>query len=263
MQIPDPAPPWWRALAERAAQPPLAPRLALRLGRFVVGSVEAGLAARLVDAGLLGAQGEAGDEAGGEAALARIARWLEGQGLTPRWRDEAIAVAGDDGVERARVDRSAMRALGITSRAVHLVGYTAAGSIWVQQRASDKATDPGKWDTLVGGLVAAGESDAQALERETWEEAGLRLADLGELRCADRITIRRPVREGYMVEQTLVYEAVVPDGVTPENRDGEVECFDCLSAATLSRRLAAGEFTLEASLMMAASLYRRGLLESG
>jgi len=28
-------------------------------------------------------------------------------------------------------------------------------AIWVQQRALDKANDPGLWDTLMGGMVSA------------------------------------------------------------------------------------------------------------
>ena len=66
-----------------------------------------------------------------------------------------------------------MRPLGITTHAVHLVGWTPDGAVWVQQRAHDKATDPGLWDTTMGGLVTAGESIAATLMRETEEEAGL------------------------------------------------------------------------------------------
>ena len=96
----------------------------------------------------------------------------------------------------------------------------------MQQRAFDKATDPGRWDTLMGGQIAAGESIAATLARETMEEAGLALADLRDLERCPPITIRRPVAEGYMVERIDVFRAVVPDGVVPANRDGEVERFE-------------------------------------
>ena len=76
----------------------------------------------------------------------------------------------------------------------------------------------------------------------------------------DRITIRRPVSEGYMVEHIDVFEAVLPDGIEPVTQDGEVERFECLPPAALVERLTEGDFTLEAALMLAASLRRRGLV---
>ena len=106
---------------------------------------------------------------------------------------------------------------------MHLIGQRADGRVWVQQRALDKATDPGLWDTLMGGLVSARESLTTTLERETWEEAGLRIDQLHAVRPFTRISVRRPVTDGYMVEHIEVFEAVVPDTLTPQNQDGEVE----------------------------------------
>lgn len=251
-----PRPAWHAALAERAALPPLRPRRPLRLGAAVVGSIEDDLAARLHTEGLLGADASIAGDA--DAALARIARWLHDERLTPRWRDELLAVTDEQGTLHARIERCAVRPLGIATRAVHLLAWAPDGAAWVQQRAHDKATDPGAWDTLVGGLVAAGESDAEALERETWEEAGLRLAALAGLRRSEGFTMRRPVAEGYLIERVEVYEAVVPEGLMPANQDGEVASFACLARDELLQRLAAGAFTLEAGLMLAACLERRG-----
>ena len=59
----------------------------------------------------------------------------------------------------------------------------------------------------MGGQVAAGESIAATLARETMEEAGLALADLRDLERCPPITIRRPVAEGYMVERIEVFRA--------------------------------------------------------
>lgn len=250
-------PAWWRALAERAAQPPLRPRLPLRLGAAAVGSIEPALAWRLEAEGLLGADAALAADAPANAALERIAHWLHAQGLTRRWRGELLPVADTSGRVLAAIERSAGRPLGIATRAVHLVAWTPRGEAWVQQRAHDKAPDPGRWDTLMGGLVAAGESDAEALERETWEEAGLRIEGLRALRRAGHVGIRRPVAEGYMVEHIEVYEAVVPEGVEPVNQDGEVARFERLAPDELLRRLAADAFTLEAGLMLAAGLERR------
>ena len=148
--------------------------------------------------------------------------------------------------------------MNITTRAVHLVGFAPDGSVWVQQRAFDKAVDPGRWDTLMGGQVSAGESIAETLERETQEEAGLAIADLIDVRHTDRITVRRPVAKGYVIEHIEVFEATVPAALVPTNQDGEVERFECLPVAALLERLVAGALTLEATLILDRSLARRG-----
>jgi 8-oxo-dGTP pyrophosphatase MutT (NUDIX family) len=252
----DPA--WLRRLRERADQPPDAPRrrLRARAGGPAIGSVEDTLALRLAAEGLpLVADTQSLALTGPvDAALAALARWLHERGLASRWRDEQLAVTDAGGAVLGRIERAAVRPLGITTHAVHLVGRSPAGGWWVQQRALDKATDPGLWDTLMGGLVSAGESIAQTLERETWEEAGLRLAELRDVVPLGRITVRRPVREGYMVEHIEMYSALVPEGLRPDNQDGEVQAFACLDRTALVERLQADTFTLEAALILDAAL---------
>ncbi len=253
-----PDPPWVERLRARAAAPPLRPRQPLyaRRAGAAIGSVEPALAQRLAGAGLPIAADRDGWCVGGalDPGLAAIARWLDGAGFGGRWRDERLAVTDAAGQALGSIERAAARPLGITTHAVHLVGRDPAGSVWVQQRALDKATDPGLWDTLMGGLISAGESIAQTLERETWEEAGLRIGQLRQIAPLGRITIRRPVREGYMVEHIHMFDALVPDGVHPANQDGEVQRFECLDRPQLLARLRADAFTLEAALILAEAL---------
>ncbi|MES2100742.1 MAG: NUDIX domain-containing protein [Pseudomonadota bacterium] len=250
----------WQALKARADAPPARPRDALWLAAAQIGSIEPALAIAMQAATLPIVADAAGwriaAEPDADAALARIARWLQREGLGSTWRDELLVVTDTAGTARARIERAAVRPLGIATRAVHLVGLAPGGGVWVQQRAFDKATDPGLWDTLMGGLQAAGESDAQTLERETWEEAGLRVADLCDLRSVGRVVVRRPVTDGYMVEYIEVVVAIVPDGLTPTNQDGEVARFECLARPALRARIERGEFTLEAALILAEVLVR-------
>ena len=102
-----------------------------------------------------------------------------------------------------------------------------------------------------GRPVAAGESTLPALAREAWEEAGLRIDDLQGLAPLGRLTVRRPVAEGYLIEHIDVLDAAEPAGLTPANQDGEVECFECLDTEALVERLHAGAFTREAGLILA------------
>ena len=249
-----------RAKADAAAVSPRDP-LWLDVSGAHIGSVEPALGQRLLDAGLPLRRSAEGWRVEGEAltALAQIARWMNANALGGRWRDELLAVTDPHGQVVSRIERAAVRPLGITTFAVHLVVHAEEGGTWVQQRALDKATDPGLWDTAMGGLVAGGETVELALERETWEEAGLRLADLHDLNPRGRITIRRPVdAHGYMVEHIDVFEATVPAGVVPVNQDGEVECFECWPEAVLRERLVACAFTLEAGLILSGCLTRPG-----
>lgn len=254
-------PDWLRRLHARADLPPATPRATLTLapGGPRIGSIERARLPQMLDAALpLVSDGDAvalRDRP--DAALATIARWLHAHGLAGGWRDELLDVPDEHDVPVAAVERAAVRPLGITTRAVHLVGRTADGRVWLQQRAADKATDPNRWDTLMGGLIAARESVAQTLERETWEEAGLELDALHDVAAFGRVVVRRPVTEGYMVEHIEMFDALVPDALVPVNQDGEVQRFEAVTRDALIDRLHADAFTLEAALVLEAWLQGR------
>ncbi len=262
---------WLRRLRERFDQPPATARAPLMLVALdrpapaaTIGSIEAPLALRIAARGLLLRDA---DGAGWcidvphahacDAALAGIAQWLQANGLASAWRGELLPVTDAAGSTVGAIERAAVRPLGIATHAVHLVVADARGRVWVQQRAFDKATDPGRWDTTMGGLVAHGEALAQTLARETWEEAGLRIDDLRGVAGFGGITVRRPVAEGYMVEHIAMYEATLADGSPPLNQDGEVAGFECLERGALIERLQADLFTLEAAMILALWLARR------
>jgi 8-oxo-dGTP pyrophosphatase MutT (NUDIX family) len=131
-----------------------------------------------------------------------------------------------------------------------------AGGHWVQQRALDKPNDPGRWDTLMGGMVPAGDTLQAALERETWEEAGLTLAQLHDVTQGGSLRTCRPSGDdpfGYIVERIDWFRCVVPDGTVPVNQDGEVAQFCRLPPDDLLAALLGGAFTLEAALVFAAA----------
>ena len=246
---------WLRDLRVRADRPPALVRDALLVetSDAAIGSIEPSLARRMAGAGLpIKADADRWRITGRtlNATFASIAEWLRDQRLASAWRNELLSVSDATGVSVGAIERAAVRPLGITTHAVHLVGWAEQGGVWVQQRAFDKSTDPGQWDTLMGGLIAAGESIADTLARETWEEAGLRIKALREVTPRGRLTVRRPVSNGYMVEHIHVHDAVVPAGITPLNQDGEVAAFECLGIDALHERLRAGAFTLEAALIL-------------
>lgn len=56
---------------------------------------------------------------------------------------------------------------------IHLHVFDERGRLFLQKRARTKDTNPGLWDTSVGGHVAAGETVHQALTREAREELSI------------------------------------------------------------------------------------------
>ncbi|AOB33286.1 NUDIX hydrolase [Bordetella sp. H567] len=186
-----------------------------------------------------------------DAMLAAVAHTLRQADCLRGWRDELLDIHDESDLRLGAIERAAVRPLGILTRAVHLNAWTTDGRLWVARRALNKATDPGMWDTLVGGLVASGESLDVALIRECEEEAGLaprHIRARDPLRTVLRMHRRLP--EGYQVEDLLVSRCVLADDVRPANRDGEVMEFATVTPGQAHAMAANGEFTLEAALVV-------------
>ncbi len=176
-----------------------------------------------------------------------------------QWRNEALAVINSDGQQVASAERGIFRLLGMATRAVHLNGRTADGHIWLQQRALNKATDPGLWDTLMGGMVAASDTLTQALQRETWEEAGINLTQVQALHAGGRFTVQRPNLVdggiGYVVERIDWFEGLLPANLHPVNQDGEVLQFALMQPEDIRRLLTDKKITDEAALILLGSRF--------
>ncbi len=272
-----PVPAWVAPARALAHRPPVVPRVPFAVAGQAVGSVAPGV---LESIALDGDAGHADETAAtaafslvkepdaeaerwhlvcapadATAALAALANALRRAGRCGAWRNEQLAVCDAAGGRIGTVERGAVRALGIATRAVHLVACAPDGRQWVQQRAFDKPSHPGRWDTLMGGMVSAQDTVESALARETWEEAGLRTEALQDLAHGGHVDFARPSDEGegtgYMVERIDWFRATVPDGLVPANQDGEVERFELLEAAEVQARLAQGAFTPEAALVLA------------
>lgn len=189
--------------------------------------------------------------------LAHIADRLNECGLIKAWRNELLDVTAEGQVVGA-IERGAVRPLGILTQAVHLNAWSTDGQLWVAKRADNKSTDPGMWDTLVGGLAGANESLDVSLLRETEEEAGLQptqFASLEPMRMLMRM--HRQLPEGYQVENVLVNDCVLNEGVIPKNQDGEVSEVRLLSIADWWEMAQSGAFTLEAEMVLIDSVRLR------
>jgi len=192
--------------------------------------------------------------------LAEIALALKAAGQAPGWRNELLDVWSDQNQSIAGIERGVVRPLGLVTKAVHLNGLSADGGVWVARRSLTKATDPGVWDTLVGGLVGYQEDPEIALIRESDEEAGLEAPQMVHRTALRKITrMHRQVKEGFQAEDVLTSECVLDPGVIPQNKDGEVMEIACLAPEAIMRMLGEDAFTIEASIVLAEDLLRRSV----
>jgi 8-oxo-dGTP pyrophosphatase MutT (NUDIX family) len=199
------------------------------------------------------------DQAQCNTLLADWAQALHSKGRLRAWRNELLNVSAlpdpysqlnDLPPALAQLERGAARVLGILTHAVHLVGLSRTGDIWMQQRALNKATDPGLWDTLSGGLLSAGDSLHTGVLRETHEEAGLLKADLLNLISRGMVQQSRTVPDGRILEAIWTFTATVKDGVLPHNLDGEAMGFACLTPSELTALVNSNKVTQEAVLAL-------------
>ncbi|HEY0293984.1 MAG TPA: DUF4743 domain-containing protein [Bordetella sp.] len=253
--------PLYDALRARASEPPPALALPLVLAGRRCGWITQAARAALHAAGLAATEGDAVQLLPGlapgprlDASLAQVAQVLREARCLRGWRNELLDIHAD-GAHLGAIERAAMRPLGLLTYAVHLNAWTPDGRLWVARRALSKATDPGLWDTLVGGLAGSNEPLDLALERECGEEAGLdapHLRGRGPLRTILRLHRRLP--EGYQVEDLLVSRCVLAPDAQPVNRDGEVMEIAAMPIDDVIGRIEAGEFTLEAALVIVEAL---------
>jgi ADP-ribose pyrophosphatase YjhB (NUDIX family) len=192
-----------------------------------------------------------------QSALVR----LRDLGRVAAWRDEAFcfwpqsdATPDPRDPEFLRIERAGFRFLGMMSHAVHINGFTPDGRLWCGQRSAAKATDPGLWDNLTAGGLSAGESLADCALRELWEEAGFNLRPPAQTVCAGRVRIARNTPTGWHDEMLHIYNLALPADFVPQNQDGEVQGFACLSGPQMMAQLHAQQFTHDAALAIAQSV---------
>ncbi|TLX73642.1 NUDIX domain-containing protein [Labilibacter sediminis] len=88
--------------------------------------------------------------------------------------EEWLPILNEDGKVTGKMPRSiAHNGSKIPHPVVHMQVFNNKGELYLQKRAAHKLIQPNKWDTAVGGHVAADESVELSLQREASEEIGL------------------------------------------------------------------------------------------
>ena len=200
--------------------------------------------------------------AGRTEAMAEVTKELARDGVLTGWRDEMVSITTAYGQpELLRIERAASRHFGIMAYGSHLNGFVRRGGmthVWIARRSPDKPVDPDKLDNLVGGRISAGMSVDETLRKESWEEAGMSPGLLAGLNCTGAVRVEYSVPEGLHREILFVHDLYLPDDFKPQNQDGEVSEIRCLAVEDVMASILAGEFTLDAGVVMIDGLLRLG-----
>jgi len=195
-------------------------------------------------------------------AMAQVLKDLARDGIITGWRDELVSVTQAHGQpELLRMERAASRHFGIMGYGAHLNGFTRRGAMvnaWIARRSANKAVDPDKLDNLVGGRISAGMSVDETLRKEAWEEAGIAPGLLAGLNCVSAVRVEYSVPEGLHREVLFVHDLWLPDDFKPANQDGEVSEIQSMAVEDVLQKLLAGDFTLDAGVVMIDGLLRLG-----
>ncbi len=203
-------------------------------------------------------------EAERTAALAPVIARLAAEGVISGWRDERYAVVEYPGAPPlAFIERAAARFFGILTFAAHCNGFTRRGDetlMWIARRSAVKPIDPGMLDNLVGGGIAHGLSVRDTLAKEGREEAGIPADVMAAATPGRSLRVLRGVAEGCQNERVHVHDLELTADFEPVNHDGEVAEFRLCLLPEVAALVAAGELTVDASLVALDFLFRRGVV---
>ena len=136
--------------------------------------------------------------------------------------------ATPDGPVLTTLDRGALPSFGVIGVGAHLNGLVRRPEgwhLWIAKRAANKKLDPGKFDNLVAGGVAAGHTPFETIIKESEEEAALPSALAAQARQVARFTYNMERPEGLRRDVIYVYDLELPESFVPSPADGEVESF--------------------------------------
>ncbi|RJF98059.1 DUF4743 domain-containing protein [Noviherbaspirillum saxi] len=198
-------------------------------------------------------------------AITHVAHAMHRDGLVAGWRNESVAVAAVFGeAPLFHIERAALRHFGLTLHAVHLNALTdfdRSGEMWLARRSHNKATDPGCYDTIVGGGLGNGMGITATLIKECFEEAGMPADLASQARPAGAVHVRREVPEGVHDEILFTHDLVVSKDFVPNNHDGEVQEFVRLPLQDVIELIGSSdEVTVEASFVITDFLLRSGFI---
>jgi isopentenyldiphosphate isomerase len=159
--------------------------------------------------------------------------------------DEMLIQVTDDDQVLGPIARSRVHGNpALIHRSVHVLVLGTDGRMLLQKRSLRKDTQPGKWDTSVGGHVGFGQSYEEAARREAAEELGLDLpGPQGDMGPGTGLTYLYPSRIRNAVEseniRTFLHVSAGPFRPEP----GEIDELRFWTRTEIEAALGRGGFT--------------------
>jgi Domain of unknown function (DUF4743) len=165
----------------------------------------------------------------------------------------------------ATVDRAATTPLGFVAYGVHVNGFVRRDDellLWVGRRAPDREVEPGKLDHLIAGGQPAGLSLRANLRKEAAEEAGLAAEWADRAMPVGTIAYKFAKSSGLRNDALFVFDLELPDGLVPQNKDGEVASFELWPLDRVLQTLrTSDDFKFNVALVVTDFLIRHGKLD--
>jgi 8-oxo-dGTP pyrophosphatase MutT (NUDIX family) len=207
------------------------------------------------------------------AQVAELWRSKKAFPILDGWRDEVWPVYDKKGQLLYSIERSATGLFGVMRYGVHMTCFVRSPEschgikIWVAKRAANKSTFPGMLDNTVAGGLMTGEDPFECIIREAEEEASLppetmrSLAkNVGQVTYI-YITDERAGEAGFIYpELQWIYDLELPDDITPQPQDGEVDSFLLCTVEEVQERLSQGLFKPNCALVVLDFFIRHGIL---
>lgn len=157
----------------------------------------------------------------------------------------------------ARVPRGLCRVMGLMTQTVRLTAYDSEGRLVLGKRAEGKKVDPGQWDCMAGGMVAACEQVEAAVFREAYEEAGLTTVELANIVDGGHYVEERAVPEGWLREHVVNFDVILQADAHLQNHPDDVSEFATKTEEEVLALIAAGKTVPGSGMCMLESLARR------
>lgn len=197
--------------------------------------------------------------------LANAARNMLETGYISGWRDELFPIKQSYYAPvQALIERAAVPVLGVNGYGVHLNGITQRNGkahMWIARRSKDKPVEPDKLDQIVAGGIPYQIDIFDNLIKESSEEAGIPAAVIRMSCCVGLISYTEQVNNGIRADVIFNYDLQLPPDFIPQNQDGEVSEFICLSIAEVAELVETSDiFKANAALVIIDYLVRHGYI---
>jgi len=135
--------------------------------------------------------------------------------------------------------------------------------VWTPRRAANKPTWPSYLDNTVAGGITAGDSQAESIVRECWEEAGFPEGLVRKyIKATGLLTYVYKTKDDLIQpEIEYIYDLALPSAdIVPNPVDGEAEAFELMDFKETMKQIRQARFKPNCALVLIDFYIRHGLI---